>query len=102
MPPVNVKVSVSKCFITDITMRAILLREHDWNEPKLRFQGKMIARSEELKKLTDEKILKSSGGNLSTIFFFNYLELLYHFIEQRVSPNGPINIFEKPTNFKMI
>ncbi|ORE21673.1 hypothetical protein BCV71DRAFT_253398 [Rhizopus microsporus] len=50
MPPVNVKVSVSKCFITDITVKTILLREHDWNEPKLRFQGKMIARSEELKK----------------------------------------------------
>jgi hypothetical protein len=40
MPPVNkkldanVKVSVSKRFITDNTVKTILLREHDWNETK--------------------------------------------------------------------
>ncbi|RCH95066.1 hypothetical protein CU097_013024 [Rhizopus azygosporus] len=73
MPPVdkkldvNIKVSVSKRFIIDITVKAILLREHDWNEPKLSFQGKTIARSEELKKLTDEKTFKSSDGSLVTI-----------------------------------
>ncbi|ORE09110.1 hypothetical protein BCV72DRAFT_303175 [Rhizopus microsporus var. microsporus] len=51
MPPVkkkldiNVKVPVSKRFITDNTVKTILLREHDWNEPKLSFQGKTIAQS---------------------------------------------------------
>ena len=50
MPPLNVNVSISKRFIIDDTMKVILLRKHDWNEPKLNFQRKRVARSEKLKK----------------------------------------------------
>ncbi|CEI98115.1 hypothetical protein RMCBS344292_12232 [Rhizopus microsporus] len=62
MPPVNVEVSVSKRFITDITVKTILLREHDWNEPKLSFQGKTIARSEENGKARYDVLLDEANG----------------------------------------
>jgi hypothetical protein len=41
----NVKVSVSKGFITDNTVKTILLREHDWNEPKSEFLSPWLVRS---------------------------------------------------------
>ncbi|ORE06963.1 hypothetical protein BCV72DRAFT_305094 [Rhizopus microsporus var. microsporus] len=70
MPPVNkkldvnVKVSVSKRFITDNTVKTILLREHDWNEPKLSFQGKAIARSEENGKVMCNVLLDEANGHI--------------------------------------
>ncbi|PHZ10027.1 uncharacterized protein RHIMIDRAFT_240135 [Rhizopus microsporus ATCC 52813] len=70
MPPVNkklvvnVKVSVSKRFITDNTVKTILLREHDWNEPKLSFQGKTIARSEENGKVMYNILLDEANGHI--------------------------------------
>ncbi|ORE11111.1 hypothetical protein BCV72DRAFT_301190 [Rhizopus microsporus var. microsporus] len=70
MPPVNkklvvnVKVSVSKRFITDNTVKTILLGEHDWNEPKLSFQGKTIARSEENGKVMYNILLDEANGHI--------------------------------------
>ncbi|RCH88728.1 hypothetical protein CU097_002153, partial [Rhizopus azygosporus] len=70
MPPVskkldvNVKVSVSRRFITDITVKTILLREHDWNEPRLSFQGKTIARSEENDKVMYDVLLDEANGHI--------------------------------------
>ncbi|CEG63120.1 hypothetical protein RMATCC62417_00322 [Rhizopus microsporus] len=60
----NVKVSVSKRFVTNSTLKTILLREHDWNEPKLSFQGKMIARSEENDKVMYDVLLDEASGHI--------------------------------------
>ncbi|CEG80114.1 hypothetical protein RMATCC62417_14495 [Rhizopus microsporus] len=65
----------TKRFITDNTVKTILFREHDWNEPKLSFQGKTIARSEKNGKamydvLLDEAnshILKLSKGTIKYV-----------------------------------
>jgi hypothetical protein len=70
MPPVNkkldanVKVSVSERFSTNNTVKTILLREHDWNEPKLSFQGKTIARSEENGKVMHDVLLDEANGHV--------------------------------------
>ncbi|CEG77605.1 hypothetical protein RMATCC62417_12321 [Rhizopus microsporus] len=70
MPPVNkkldvnIKVSVSKHFITDNTVKTILLHEHDWNESKFSFQGKTIARSEENGKAMYNVLLDEANGHI--------------------------------------
>ncbi|CEG78861.1 hypothetical protein RMATCC62417_13400 [Rhizopus microsporus] len=64
MPPVNVKVSASKRFIIDNRAKFMLLCEHGWNEPKLSFQGKTIAPSEENGKVTYDVLLDEANGHI--------------------------------------
>ncbi|ORE20015.1 hypothetical protein BCV71DRAFT_233509 [Rhizopus microsporus] len=99
MPPLNVNVSISKRFIIDDTMKVILLRKHDWNEPKLNFQRKRVARSEKLKKLTDEKTLKPSYGNLITI---NRLEVVDEYERHKSSVDTANYLRDNLTSYQDI
>lgn len=64
MSSFNVKISVSKHFIIDSTVKVILLCEHDWNKPELGFQGKAIAWSEENHKVMYDVLLNEANGHI--------------------------------------
>ncbi|CEG75851.1 hypothetical protein RMATCC62417_10829 [Rhizopus microsporus] len=48
----------------DVKLKIILLHEHDWNEPKLIFQGRTIARSEENSKVMYDVLLDEANGHI--------------------------------------